>query len=765
MKHLATLLLLILLVVPAASAQDQLPTPTVRQINTLPAANIAELNSAGASLTSARLTELVTASPFRGQEVEITVVLLTTPTISGFSSARADTGLPGRLHVFARDTSAATQGARGNDIQIVDGNFTTTGLAERQRGEVVTIRGTVGYFNQSLQFAPTNERETVASEGFLEDFGFDESLLAPTTYTLSEINGQLPDGSVQANWDNLNDLVNAYVRLESATVIATGLAARGTDRSSYIVSQDGGDTWMQQNDISLCFRNDRSNYPDAYLEACKALGGPSPKDSTVTPPSLGSVLNLQGFVSLNGAVRGFADFVATPAEAHFQINPFLNRDVVVATIPNIQNIAISAQTTVVGNSAAQVTASVDAVSGTIGSVEASVTNSADGTSQTLAVTDNGDGTYTASVPAQPDGAFVTVQFDVIDSQGLRFNGTDYPGGTSTFRVLYDGINEIEDIRRTASGGVGGSPFASIDTDMNLNVTVQNRPGLIGGSVRSDLSATYVNVQDGTDKFDGLFLAFASASDTTGLGLKAGSKLTITSGEISDRFGVTYLIVDAADFSVTSMGTRLDYVTLTTDELDTPAEASGYVGMNVRFANVTVTALNADPGQGGGGNGFGEFSFASSGQASLRSDDFSSAIPSTLNLDSLTAGQTLGSLQGVWNFSFGNYKLVPQELTDINGGTFTSIGDAVAPGVATLFAAAPNPASGRTDLRFELAQSGTVTLDVYDALGRKIVTLVDEMRPAGKQSVSLDASRLSSGIYFVRMTAGGTALTRSLTVLR
>ncbi len=113
---------------------------------------------------------------------------------------------------------------------------------------------------------------------------------------------------------------------------------------------------------------------------------------------------------------------------------------------------------------------------------------------------------------------------MIDSQGLRFNGTDYPGGTTTFRVLYDGINEVEDIQRTADGGPGDSPFAGIDTDMNLVVTIQNRLGTFGGSVRSGLNATYVNVQDGTDPFDGVFLAFENASDTTGLNLAAGTQL-------------------------------------------------------------------------------------------------------------------------------------------------------------------------------------------------------------------------------------------------
>ncbi|MDP4176123.1 MAG: T9SS type A sorting domain-containing protein, partial [Bacteroidota bacterium] len=53
----------------------------------------------------------------------------------------------------------------------------------------------------------------------------------------------------------------------------------------------------------------------------------------------------------------------------------------------------------------------------------------------------------------------------------------------------------------------------------------------------------------------------------------------------------------------------------------------------------------------------------------------------------------------------------------------------------------------TVINYSTAKAGHVTLKVYDLLGREISTLVDGIKGAGKYSVTFDASKLSSGIYF------------------
>ena len=68
---------------------------------------------------------------------------------------------------------------------------------------------------------------------------------------------------------------------------------------------------------------------------------------------------------------------------------------------------------------------------------------------------------------------------------------------------------------------------------------------------------------------------------------------------------------------------------------------------------------------------------------------------------------------------------------------------------------PNPFNPGTQIRYNLHMEIDVVLEVYDVLGRKITTLVDERQEAGYYTVPFDASEhgLSSGMYLYRMRAG------------
>lgn len=72
---------------------------------------------------------------------------------------------------------------------------------------------------------------------------------------------------------------------------------------------------------------------------------------------------------------------------------------------------------------------------------------------------------------------------------------------------------------------------------------------------------------------------------------------------------------------------------------------------------------------------------------------------------------------------------------------------------TLGTAYPNPFNPSTTVPFVLSEAGSVELAVYDALGRKVATLVDEVRAAGWHKVQFDAEGLPSGVYLVRLEAG------------
>jgi uncharacterized lipoprotein YddW (UPF0748 family) len=78
---------------------------------------------------------------------------------------------------------------------------------------------------------------------------------------------------------------------------------------------------------------------------------------------------------------------------------------------------------------------------------------------------------------------------------------------------------------------------------------------------------------------------------------------------------------------------------------------------------------------------------------------------------------------------------------------------------------PNPFNPVTTIRFALPQAGYVTLRVYDLLGREETTLVDADMPAGTFTVTWDASRSASGMYFYRIVAGEFADTKRMMLLK
>ena len=66
---------------------------------------------------------------------------------------------------------------------------------------------------------------------------------------------------------------------------------------------------------------------------------------------------------------------------------------------------------------------------------------------------------------------------------------------------------------------------------------------------------------------------------------------------------------------------------------------------------------------------------------------------------------------------------------------------------------PNPFNPSTSIKYSIPSNSVVKLTVFDALGRKVKTLVDENKSAGSYEVSFDASNFASGLYFYKIEAG------------
>jgi subtilisin family serine protease len=78
---------------------------------------------------------------------------------------------------------------------------------------------------------------------------------------------------------------------------------------------------------------------------------------------------------------------------------------------------------------------------------------------------------------------------------------------------------------------------------------------------------------------------------------------------------------------------------------------------------------------------------------------------------------------------------------------------------------PNPFNPSTTISFELAQSGQINLSVYNVLGQRVAQIFNGYRAAGRYNESFDASRLGSGVYFVRMHTGSAVYTHKMTLIK
>lgn len=89
----------------------------------------------------------------------------------------------------------------------------------------------------------------------------------------------------------------------------------------------------------------------------------------------------------------------------------------------------------------------------------------------------------------------------------------------------------------------------------------------------------------------------------------------------------------------------------------------------------------------------------------------------------------------------------------------------APQVLALHPASPNPFNPTTVIRYDTAHAGKVRLSIFDARGRSVGNLVDDVMPAGRHTVSWNASAVPSGQYFIRLESPDGNRTTNATLLK
>lgn len=737
-QRITTLIALIVLTVPVARAQTDV---TIREINAIPQAGIDAVKALGGDVTSTDIQTHIRSdwttnisSPDPAKLVRFDAVVLSDPRYSGLSSINSGTGMPSRVHIFVRDVSAATDGPAGNDLQVVDGNYQTTGTLTLFVGDVVRLTGYAGYFGTGLQFSP----ESVEFLGTIADLSIPETILDPVLITADQLNVSTGDFLVRLDWDSFNDLNQQYVRIEGLQVWQS--PNRSDGRPNWAVRDTGTNAIIQNEDFSLAYRNDKTDYPDPPFFATNDFVAPPP----------GASVNVQGFALLSRTSSFDPFLIGDPIEAIFKIVPWTPDDLVITSSPpNISN-AMNPDG-VIANAPATVSATVTAdPSRTLTEVKAIYSTTSNATEFEVAGVSFPDDVYAFDIPAQADGDFVVWRVEATDSDAAT-SVTD----NKAYRVLWNGIQNVSDIQTTADGGEGDSPFRDLTTSMDLEVTIQTDPANAGTG-----SNDVVAVQDGTGPWSGISLRNSGAPLA---GMAPGDVIRITEATITEAFGLTQ-IRDYTFEIISQVGSAYDPVVVGTDALQDPAIAEAHEGMFIRVENVVVTSSNADA-----PSAFGEFEISSDGteENAIRVNDQSTAISYTGNdpATMFSVGERLEFVQGSFWYSFSNFKIEPGTFDDIGPVINVATEGDELPRTTALHQNFPNPFNPTTSIQFDLAQAGPVRLDVYDSLGRLVKSLVDEERPAGTHAVRFDASKLASGLYLYRLSTSERSVARTMLLIK
>jgi len=104
--------------------------------------------------------------------------------------------------------------------------------------------------------------------------------------------------------------------------------------------------------------------------------------------------------------------------------------------------------------------------------------------------------------------------------------------------------------------------------------------------------------------------------------------------------------------------------------------------------------------------------------------------------------------------------------NLNANTIVSVNnDKIIPSEFMLFQNYPNPFNPVTTIKYIIPQAENVNISVYDIIGNRITTLVNEETAPGEYNVQFNATDLASGVYFYSIKAGTFCKTMKFILLK
>jgi len=98
---------------------------------------------------------------------------------------------------------------------------------------------------------------------------------------------------------------------------------------------------------------------------------------------------------------------------------------------------------------------------------------------------------------------------------------------------------------------------------------------------------------------------------------------------------------------------------------------------------------------------------------------------------------------------------------LKGNCSPVIGDGSLPTIVSLSPVTPNPATSSTQIIYTVPAEASVQLELYNALGDKVRTLVSEIQKQGRYTLQLNTTGLAEGTYFLRLSSQGNVVSREV----
>ncbi len=386
-----------------------------------------------------------------------------------------------------------------------------------------------------------------------------------------------------------------------------------------------------------------------------------------------------------------------------------------------------------------------------------------------------DSLYQGNIPAQSVGSTVRYFVKVRDKDSLTtllanaggLTQFDSLSGFFFYKVLdrtAQPLLTIQDIQTTPYSN-GRSPYVGAVDSVGGIVTADTSSLLL--TPRSSDGSNAYYIQSGTQKFSGLWVV---GPDSLLTKLVNGDSVVVT-GTIAENFDVTRL-ESVTSARVVSHGNPLPTpIKLRTSVFGGAASngnlaAEPYESMLVEFDSVTITnvaPVYQQPDFSVEDNSNVEMFVHNDGRNTFTTD--TSADKSVYTL--LQVNNKIGKLIGIIYFTNSRYKLEPRTNADFVNVDLTSVRreNSELPKRFTLDQNYPNPFNPTTTIRYSIPAESKVTLKVYNLIGQEVATLVNTNQTVGTYSVQFNGSKLSSGVYFYRISAGTFVQTKKLLLLK